>query len=280
MTKKCAPSKIFEDGSCIDLEDLKELALAYNKEYPDEQIKLNHNLDTLNPKKYKKFLASELNTRLKSVCKDQKCWLKQKFIKRLKGSTKKRLEQDTFRPEGPEGKFEWLSTVDIDNVMRQYHSAHPDFEFIGVAPIDFDDLPFLGFKNLDFKKLVNEGKHKIGAIFNLDEHNKSGSHWVSMFANLKEGKVYFFDSVGYKPEKRIRKFMRRIANFSKKEFGVKVDARYNEKKHQFKNTECGVYSIYFLIHMLKGKGFESHIADIKKDDVINTFRKEIFANVN
>ena len=32
-------------------------------------------------------------------------------------------------------------------------------------------------------------------IFNLDPHNKPGSHWVSFFANFKTGKVYYFEEL-------------------------------------------------------------------------------------
>mgnify|MGYP006897233767 CR=1 FL=1 len=60
------------------------------------------------------------------------------------------IKDNTFRPKGPQGKFEWLSTVDINKVMEQYHHSHPDFKFLGAVPIDFDDLPVLGIKKIDF----------------------------------------------------------------------------------------------------------------------------------
>jgi hypothetical protein len=63
---------------------------------------------------------------------------------------------------------------------------------------------------------MNEGKNKVGIIFNLDEHWKPGSHWVAMYGDLKKGEAYYFDSYGISPEPRVRKLMRRVVKiFSK-----------------------------------------------------------------
>ena len=45
---------------------------------------------------------------------------------------------------------------------------------------------------------------------NLDEHYKKGSHWVALYADLSKYQVYYFDSVGKKPRKRIKKFINKI----------------------------------------------------------------------
>ena len=37
---------------------------------------------------------------------------------------------------------------------------------------------------------ISKKINKIGIIFNLDKHDESGSHWVSMFINIKEG-IFF-----------------------------------------------------------------------------------------
>ena len=43
----------------------------------------------------------------------------------------------------------------------------------------------------------------MGIVFNLDPHDKPGSHWVSMYVDLNNGGIYYFDSYGYKPLKEI-----------------------------------------------------------------------------
>ena len=40
----------------------------------------------------------------------------------------------------------------------------------------------------------------------------------------------------------------------------------NNIRHQFKNSECGVYSMHFIINLLEGKTFEDVTKNIIKDD--------------
>ena len=50
---------------------------------------------------------------------------------------------NSFAPEQPanwkKNPYEWLTTVDIQNVMKQYEDVYDDFEFIGPSPIDYDN---------------------------------------------------------------------------------------------------------------------------------------------
>jgi hypothetical protein len=64
---------------------------------------------------------------------------------------------------------------------------------------------------IDIEKLYRDGKRYIGVVFNLDPHDAPGSHWVSMFVNLTNGGVYYYDSVGKFPGKEVVSLMKRIA---------------------------------------------------------------------
>lgn len=270
--KRCAPGKKFEDGSCADLDVLIDIAEEHG------QIKLYPEYETLNPKKYKRYLVKQLNKSITS-CNTQRCWMDQSFTKALDKRTQDKLLTKTFRPTGPDGKFEWLNTVNIDEVMTQYEDAHPSFKFLGAVPIDFDDLPVLGIKNLNFKTMVGGGKTELGIVFNLDEHDQPGSHWVAMYSNLKKGQVYFFDSYGIVPEPRIRKLMRRVANFCQNDLKIKkIDARYNKERAQYGGSECGVYSMNFIIRLIKGNSFDEICSDKTPDKVINKCRNVYFNN--
>ena len=168
--QRCAPTASFKDGSCMSLSLLEEMCEAYNKSF-ENKIKLPKNfnkLKTLNPGKCKKILLKQFSVRLSDVCDDQRCWIKQDFIKQIKQKMKDELD-NTFRPEGPKGKFEWLNTLNINDVMSQYEKEHSDFKFLGAVPVDFDDLDSLNIKNLDYDKLLKDGISKLGIVFNLDE---------------------------------------------------------------------------------------------------------------
>lgn len=273
--KRCSPHLDFDNGSCIPLNILIEMAEAYNKYYENtnkELIKLNNNLDTLYPDEYKRYLLLEFKNKISD---SQKDWINDKFIKLMSESTVDELQNNIFRPDGPQGKFEWLSTIDINQVLSQYESKYPDFVFLGAVPIDFEDLDYLPFKNLNLDELFSNNKKRFGLIFNLDEHYKSGSHWVSLFFDSEKSQIYFSDSYGTRPEKRIVSFMKNIENYFKNK-NNKVDIKYNKTQHQRGNSECGVYSINFILRLLKGKTFDRITQKRLTDAQVNKCRLVYF----
>ena len=234
------------------------MAEAYNETDKKNPIKLSSTLETLNPRKYKRYLIKEFNTRLSNVCNDQRCWIRQSFINKMNNQDIYTIKKKIFRPKGPNGKTTWLNTFNIDDVMKQYEDKYSDFKFFGAVPIDFDSLSEIEISSdYDFKKLINNGKHKIGVVFNLDESWKPGSHWVACYSDLKKGTVYFFDSYGYNPEKRIRKLLRSIARYIKDVEKKHPVVNYNKVRHQYDNYDCGVYSINFIQRLLDGETFEN-----------------------
>jgi Leucine-rich repeat (LRR) protein len=61
--------------------------------------------------------------------------------------------------------------------------------------------------------------------------------------------------------------------------GKNITLKINNIRHQYKNSECGVYCIYFLTSLLEGQSFENIIKNIVSDDRMNAKRKEFFAKV-
>ena len=117
-------------------------------------------------------------------------------------------------------------------------------------------------------------KTKIGIIFNLDPHYKSGSHWVALFIDIKKLKIYYFDSVGDSIPHEIMKFVNNV-----KKQGINIDKKFkfkqNKLEHQKKNTECGMYSLYFIIETLKN-GEPLIFNKLKSDDEMHSFRRKYF----
>jgi len=287
---KCAPGKDFKEGSCFSKKELNTITLALNQN-------TNSNINVNKPKK---DLVEDLEKKFSKEygCTDQKCWLSQKFIKRLGNDE---ISKYTFRPKGPSGKYSWLSTTNINEVIEQYEKNHDDFMYLGTVPYDFEDLDDLGIKDLNLRKTQNDGINKLGMVINLDYHYQSGSHWVALYTDLKKNQIYFFDSFAKKPRKKIKKFINRLTKYlyknnynedlninnvlKKLEGGGKsnqienlknFDIKYNNIQHQFKNSECGVYSINFIIRLAKGESFDSITKNIMKDDEMNLCREVYF----
>jgi len=296
MDEKCAPSKKFKDGSCFTLKSLKLIAENYNKKSNDK-INITDN---------KEDLVKQLEDKLNNKCNDQTCWLRLDFVKAIEDEE---ILNNTFRPEGPSNRYEWLSTTDINDVINQYQNKHKDFIFLGAVPADFEELPVLGIDNLNFNDLNKQGKTKLGMVINLDESDKGGSHWVSLFADLNKGQVYYFDSFAKKPYKRTKKFINKIVKYiykskykknieinklidkikNKEHFSNKdpvinninnLDIKYNTIQHQFDNSECGVYSINFIVRLVGGETFEEITNNITDDSKMNLCRSKYFRNVN
>ena len=278
--KKCSPQLDFENGSCIPLDMLIEMANAYNnyiKKNNDShkglpEIVLDNVMSTKKPVQYKIYLLSKFNEISKG---SQRDWIKQKFINYMSPESKEKLVNNTFRPPGPQGQFEWLSTIDINLVLSQYEEKYKDFLFLGAVPIDFEELDYLPFKKMNFDELQEDNKKRFGIIFNLDEHHKSGSHWISLFFDLDNGQIYFSDSYGIEPERRILSFMEKIKKYLESKNKV-VDMRHNETQHQKGGSECGVYSINFILRLLKGKTFDHITRKRLKDNKVNKCRNVYF----
>lgn len=273
---KCAPF-IRNSVTCIALHLLIEMAKAYNEENPDNPIRLNEKYETIDRDRYQRYLVKEFTERLKDKCSTQRCWTEQSFIQRLKHSSRVELQKYTFRPNGPSGTFEWLNTNDINAVMEQYELDYPDFKYLGTYPVDFEELSYLKISRINFQDLIDSGKTKIGLIINLDMHNQPGSHWVALYADFGSGGIYFFDSVGVPPPTRISNFMKKIDRFNKGR-GVKSIIKHNKVQHQRSDTECGVYSINFILRMLRGDTFDEISNNPVSDEKITKCRKVYFSS--
>lgn len=293
MDQKCAPAKTFKDGSCFSLAALTAIAENYNKKNTKSPITITTD---------KQALVNQLSDKMKRQCDDQTCWLRTEFVAAIKNpDLAEEIQTQTFRPEGPKGKNDWLSTTHINEIVSQYQDKFPDFTFLGAVPADFEKLDILGIKDLDFDELKNSGKTKIGMVINLDNHYDSGSHWVALYTDLNKNQIYYFDSFAKKPSNSTKRFINKIVKYlyhkkynktininkvlkggdnSKATLELKpFDIRYNTIQHQFDNSECGVYSSNFVIRLARGETFDDITQNITKDDEMNNCRKTYFRNV-
>ena len=123
---------------------------------------------------------------------------------------------------------------------------------------------------------VKKGKIFLGVVFNLDKHYESGSHWVALFAKLNVGKIYYFDSYGYEPSKEVVTLMKRLKQQCKNLGIENPEIKINNVRHQRKGSECGVYSINFILRLLRGDTFEEITNNITTDSDINRCRSVYF----
>ena len=56
----------------------------------------------------------------------------------------------------------------------------------------------------------------------------------------------------------------------------KIHIDYNRNRHQYKNSECGVYSLNFILRLLNGNKFNDIVSKKVLDDEINQCRDKYF----
>ena len=211
----------------------------------------------------------------------------------LSESEKKDLASRRLRPAAPK-EWEsdpdmWLDSTNIADVMNQYEKTYPDFEFMGPFPIDFaapDPYTRGGSEAAATQKkcLMDEicelrvstamanGTKSIGIVYNLDPHFKSGSHWVANYIDIPAHRCYYFDSYGMEPPPQIAKFMKWLTTQD-----PKMKLEYNARRLQYKNSECGVYCLYFIIRMLEGDSFTDITRRQPKDADMLDLRDWLFS---
>ena len=222
---------------------------------------------------------------MSSSCNKESCWLKHKCLKEGLDSS---IVHNTFAPYQPlewkKKPNEWLSSVDIQKVMKQYEKAYKCFEFLGPSPIDFDNHKLYGecvweelckFNLIDF---IKRKKTKIGIIFNLDKHTQPGSHWVGMFINTKKKQITYMDSYGDPAPKEVNELAQRIQKQSQ---SLETPYVYNTTtlRHQYSNSECGMYCLHFIIESVKGKDW-TYFNKMKISDKKMKRLRNIYFNVN
>ena len=132
----CSPKDKNEinDFTCYTDKSLYKLRDLWNARHPDAKIETN------DPKE----IHSKISSYLSDVCNTESCWLKQRgAFGKVSGDM-----ADSFAPEWPQewkkNPNEWLSSVDIIKVMKQYEKAYKCFDFMGPSPIDFDTKTLYG----------------------------------------------------------------------------------------------------------------------------------------
>jgi hypothetical protein len=274
----CSPenhNKALNSFTCYSDEDLHKLRDLWNARHPDKTIQTNDS----------KEIWETIKSHYQTTCNKESCWIKQM----VKNSKLEKELMDSFAPESPDdwkkNPNEWLSSVDIMQVMRQYENKYKCFDFMGPSPIDYDTHKLHGecvweeLCHFNLADQIKNGKTKIGVIFNTDPHYKGGSHWISLFINIKKSKIFFFDSAGDKVPDQIMKLVNNITEQGHS-LSKRIDFKFDQNhpvEHQYGNTECGIYSLFFIVHMLEDKITEDYLKHhILKDKYMEKFRKVYF----
>jgi hypothetical protein len=271
---KCHPKvqgkRTVTDSSCFTEEAINKIKHSYNKNHPTTPVVA----------KDPSQAWLQLRQRLDNKCKDkERCWLKE-----LPQEEREKIEDDSFITKKPkewkEDPDAWLSNFDIKEVLKDYEQAYPDFVLLGPVPINFNDVKTKQHScvsnemcHFQLKHYLDKGKTRIAVVFNTDKDTGPGKHWISLFIDVKEKYMMFFDSAGKGVRDQIVDFMQKVQDQAT-ELGIELISYDNKgTEHQQGDTECGMYSLFFIITMLLGKT-EFHDGRMTKEEKLNMFLKD------
>lgn len=268
----CSPNPNKSSFSCYTNDALFKMKNYWNARHERDKISTNE------PKE----IWMELKEKMSDSCDRESCWLRSKF---MEGNVDSELLNYTFAPNSPSDwkrkPNEWLSSLDIVAVMKQYEKYYKCFEFLGPSPIDFDYHKIYGecvweeLCNLNLSDLIKRNKNKIGIVLNTDPHYKDGEHWISMFVNIKKKVIVYFDSNGDEPPKQVVKLIDMIKNQGK-QIGIDFNVHMNTREHQRTDSECGMYCLYFIIQMLKDTDLDYFLENEIPDKEVFELRNKYF----
>jgi hypothetical protein len=300
----CSPlSEEYKNGNpisphdtCLPKREILKAREYWNSEYPNRKI------NATEPHQVWK----EIQKNLENVCSDDICILNQPFMKKQNTSVgrgdktvpfgssggKEKDLKDYYSPKTPKewkkNPTEWLSNIEILEKMKQYEKAYPCFEFIGPTPIDFDKVLDNNqcveneMCRFELSTYVKKGIKKIGVIFNTDPHNKGGSHWISLFINIPKKIIFFFDSAGDAAPPEVMSFVKKVQRQGL-DMSPPIDLKFDQnypKEHQYTTTECGMYSLYFIINMLEDKLTTKYLkTHVIPDQQMIDYRKKYFNDI-
>ena len=249
----------------MDSREIENLRKVYNREHPSESPV---------PKDDAKKVWKSIQKRLAKKCPGgiPQCVLNSMIVKPGAPSS---WEADPT---------EWLSSADIDKLENQYAKVFSEYKYLGCIPMDFDKQSSLGtclvdsLCSLNIGDIYKDGYKSIGIVFNTDVSTGPGQHWIAVFCDISPDLEYprmtYFDSYAHAPEPEIKRLM---ARWKQQWDALKIHKKgmalsYNKTRHQYQDSECGMYCLYFHYCCLMGLPMGKRVPD----DFVRWMRGSLF----
>lgn len=241
----CSPKSTLHSESnvsCYTYDNLLKIRNGWNLRHPEYSIQ-SEDFNTI---------WNTLNSYMEDSCKNERCWLK-------KLALKNNIDFESFAPNKPKTwdkkPKEWLTNYDISRIMKQYEKTYDFFEFIGPSPLNYDhydkendEYVWPELKFFKIEDYIKQNISDIGIVFNLDDHDEPGSHWTTLYVDINNKRIYYFDSAAGTVPKKVKKLIDLVKNNNYK-IPFKLSTNY-PLEHQKRDGECGMYCMYFMISML------------------------------
>lgn len=205
-----------------------------------------------------------------------------------------------FKPIGPRNSTALLSNLHIDAALDQWKAEFPEFRPCPFAMADFETADF-EFRRVSLARLYAEGARAFACVLNTDVSRGPGKHWVAVFVDMRPDRaqldtpwtIEYFNSAGSPPAVAVVRWMERqrqdllrvrSGTPAESQDGAAVPPRAVETwavssvLHQRSQTECGLYSLYYIRRRLEGAPLADFMnpAQPIPDVAMVMFRRHVF----
>jgi len=196
-----------------------------------------------------------------------------------------------FKAVGPREGNSLLSNVHIDETLQRWARVFTKFYCCPFAMMDFelnDDKlgkiniseVFEGKVPLEIgrKEVVLRPANTFACVLNTDTSSGPGKHWVALFVDNRDPvcTIEYFNSAGNPPTKPVVRWMAKAKKrLAHKGVAAEIVA-VTDVDHQESQTECGVYTLYYVRRRLEGTPYTFFFERLVPDDLMTEFRKHCF----
>jgi hypothetical protein len=187
-----------------------------------------------------------------------------------------------------------LNNENIDNVLKKLTKQHTCFYHMDFQMIDFAgekdysgewvikknrkiSPTYLGKIDMT-KDVITKGYKTFGVVMNTDVRTGGGIHWFSLFCDFRTTPytVEYFNSSGNKPVKQIQDWLIKTEENLKSAGHNTNVVVLSGLSHQKSETECGLYSLYYIWNRIKDVPAENFQQKKVPDSMMYAFRKQCF----
>uniref|UniRef100_A0A6C0BCR3 Ubiquitin-like protease family profile domain-containing protein n=1 Tax=viral metagenome TaxID=1070528 RepID=A0A6C0BCR3_9ZZZZ len=209
------------------------------------------------------------------------------LITKPNSSNVSRLLRVSIKPEGDIEGNTWVNSSQIVRVLNSWkiyiNPKINNFYPMGFATIDFMSCPNSfnnRVKNLSLNFLIQNKKRTAAVIINTDNCSGRGEHWFPLFIDLRDKVISleYYNSVKKKMPKQICDYFDDLKNNYIKSGETRDVQIYSmlPDEHQNKNSECGIYSLFYIYSRLEGISGQEIVSYSLPDDHVHKLRKVMF----
>ena len=196
---------------------------------------------------------------------EEKIYTHPSFKQTVGGTKSYEILKKRFKILGPYDTDALLDNFNIDNVLDQWMNIgceqfNNKFYHIPFKMIDFK---FTGpeLYHLDIVELIAEGYDSFGVVLNTDVSTGGGKHWFCIYGDLKHKGteddpyiVEYFNSSANPPPYEVSEWLNKMKIDTYKNHRKYLDYIYSSHKRlQHSRTECGVWSLVYILNRLENK---------------------------